>query len=335
MKSTRKLFSGAMGAAILISGAAQADVTTQHVESNVTVSETVQQFDTMANIVGKFAFSQDVVSPSDEIFSLFGTAVTGLCAKPSYELETSKANFYINVGGKIRQSYTVNLSDLRDNESSDMLLCACSTGAATANAAITGVSLQDVLSLAEMSEDINTVTVIGSDGYRSSMPLRYALEKRAMVVYRINNEAIPSGTQLWVPGTVAKYFVRDIVDIELTAEAKTPEIEQRDEALRAEVAIMNNVEGKAFSLGEVITFEGYADDCGDAIASLEFSLDGGETWTSYATEEANADRWVYWNFAYTPTLPGTYKLSVRAKTQNGNVSPLAANVVFSVEDKAL
>ena len=133
-----------------------------------------------------------------------------------------------------------------------------------------------------------------------------------------------------MPETVAKYFTRDVVDIELTAEAEAPEVEQRDEALRAEVAIMNTVESKTLKAGETVTFEGYADDCGDAIAAVEFSLDGGETWTSYETANATAEKWVYWHFSYTPETSGAYQRSVCARTTGGNVSPLAANVEFSV-----
>ena len=121
-----------------------------------------------------------------------------------------------------------------------------------------------------------------------------------MIVYRINDETIPSGTQFWLPATVAKYFTRDVVDVELLAEKETPEIEQRADELRAEAAIMNYADDAAFHVGEEITFEGYADDCGDPIAAVDFSLDGGETWTTYETAGATAERWVYWNFSYAP-----------------------------------
>ena len=287
-----------------------------------------KKFDSIANVQGSFSYNQDTVTPADEIFNLFGTVVTGMCAKPGFELENSKADYYVNVGGRIRQSYTVDLKK-SEGQTSRTLLCSCSTGPATANANIVGVKLESVLSLAEMDEDVNTVKVTGSDGYSMAMPLSYALEKQAMVVYKINDQDVPSGTQLWVPGTVAKYFIRDVVDIELTAEESVPEIEQRSEALRAEVAIVNKAEN-AFAVGDEIAFEGYADDCGDAIAAVEFSLDGGETWTSCPVE-ASAERWVYWHFGYKAETVGSYQLSVRARTVSGKVSPLAATVEFAVE----
>lgn len=349
-KNLKKIVSGTAGAIMLLNGcAAQAPAAQneQAVEEKTVWKEGPEadyalaapeaaeyeaeaaEYAKVANVQGTFIFDQETVTPADDIFNLFGTVVTGLCAKPAYELENSKADYYINVGGRISHAYTVNLKEMEDQESSRLALCSCATGAATANANIVGIKLESVLSLAEMEEGVNTVRVTGSDGYQMSLPLSYALEKEAMVVYRINDQKVPSGTQLWVPGTVAKYFIRDVVDIELTAEDEVPKVEQRAESLRAEVAIMNYTEN-VFPPGDDIAFEGYADDCGDAIAAVEFSLDGGETWTSYETN-ASAERWVYWHFVYTAEEAGEYKLSVRAVTESGNVSPLAANVVFTVE----
>lgn len=287
-----------------------------------------KKFDTIANVQGAFSYDQEIITPADEIFNLFGTVVTGMCAKPGFDLETGKADYYVNVGGKIKQSYTVDLKQT-EGQTSHTMLCSCSTGAATANANIVGVKLESVLSLAEMDESVNTVRVTGSHGYSMAMPLSYAPEKQAMVVYPINDQDVPSGTQLRAPGTVAKYFIRDVVDIELTAEETVPEIEQRDEALRAEVAIVNRAEG-AFAVGDEIAFEGYADDCGDAIAAVEFSLDGSATWISCPVEAA-AEKWVYWHFGYTAGTAGSYQLSVRARTVSGNVSSRAATVEFVVE----
>ena len=90
-------------------------------------------------------------------------------------------------------------------------------------------------------------------------------------------------------------------------------------------------EGQVFSVGDQITFEGYADDIGQAIAAVEFSMDNGETWTSCATDDVTSKMWVYWYFGFTAEQPGTFKLDVRARTADGRVSPLASSVVFTVE----
>lgn len=327
-KKTKRIFSGASSALMIASGAAQTALA--ETAYNVTAGESAAEYDKVANVEGRFSFNQNKLTPPDEVFNLFGTAVTGVCAKPDFALSSAKTDYYINVGGKIAYSYTVDLKEKAAQTRT--MLCACATGRATANAEITGVKLADVLELAEMGEGVNIVAVRSSDGYTSRLPLRYALEKEAMIVYKVGGEALPGGTQLWVPETVAKYFTRDVVDIELLAEEEEPQVEQRDAMLRAEVAVLNSVEGTVFPAGEEITFEGYADDLGDPIAAVEFSLDGGETWTSYATEKASANRWVYWHFAYTPQEAGNYRLAVRARTAGGLISPLEADVTFAVAD---
>lgn len=329
-KNMKKLLSGVSSAAMLASGAAQVAVAETGYE--VAVNEAAAEYVKVANVQGAFDFNQDNVTPANRMFNLFGTAVTGMCAKPNYELEAGTKDYYLNVGGKIAKAYTVNIKE--EKAQSRVALCSCATGPATANVEITGVKLADVLQLAEMDADVNTVTAIGADGYKASLPLSYALEKEAMIVYKVNNEKNPTGMQFWVPGTVAKYFTRNVVDIELTAEAEVPEVAQREDALRAEIAIVNRVEGNV-AVGEEVTFEGYADDCGDAIAAVEFSMDGGKTWTAYETAEATADRWVYWSFSFTPEAEGEYELCVRARTESGNVSPLAANVTFTAAEAAV
>lgn len=88
--------------------------------------------------------------------------------------------------------------------------------------------------------------------------------------------------------------------------------------------------GSDVPLGEPVVFEGYADDYDRAITALEFSLDGGATWTRYPTKKAEAGRWVHWRFAYTPQAAGDYLLKVRSVNERDEVSPLAAVVNFSV-----
>ena len=331
-KSTKKIVSALAGSSMLASGA----VAQAAAQPSVTVAEAqASELSKVANVEGEFIFNQDQLTPADEVFNLFGTALTGACAAPSFMTETAIETHYINVGGKMRKDYTVNLASMGDKEQTATMLCSCATGAASANARITGVKLEDVLSLAELSEDVNTVTVRGADGYGLSLPLQYALDHKAMFVYKLNGENLPCGTQFWVPETVAKYFTRNVVDIELTAEAEVPAVEQRDESLRAEVAILNKMAKDTFAPGDMLTFEGYADDCGSAVTSVEFSLDGGETWTAFDTDGATAERWVYWNFTMQTPEAGDYQLSVRARTENGTVSPLTAKLDFTVAQPAV
>ena len=345
-KKKKRLLSTAAGAALVLSGCGQSALVDQvpvqeeagvQNDYGITVTESeAAAYDKVANVEGTFDFNQETVTPSDEVFSIFGTALTGMCAAPSYALENSEgtATMYVNVRGDIRRAYTVDVNALAEDgkETNRVSLCACATGPAAAVGNITGVKLEDVIQMADMDENVNTIRITGSDGYSQALPLSYALEKEAMIVYKVNGEAVPSSTQFWVPETVAKYFTRDVVDIELLASAEVPAVDDRDEEYRAQINILNSAETADIALGDTVIFEGYADDLGEPIAAVEFSLDGGETWTSYATDGATSESWVYWHFGYTPEAEGSYKLTARAVTESGKVSPLESTVTFTVSE---
>lgn len=85
------------------------------------------------------------------------------------------------------------------------------------------------------------------------------------------------------------------------------------------------------TVGKPLEFEGYADDFDKAIVAVEFSLDGGKTWTRYSTAEATTDKLLTWSFCYTPQQVGRYQMKIRSVNEDGVVSPLAEVVEFVVE----
>jgi len=359
MKKTTgiKLLSGVTGAAALLSGCASSTPQAA-VPENSAPSAVVSQaeeakaanavdfsvearrqetFEKIANVQGEFAFDQNVNSPSDEIFNLFGTAATYMCAKPGFAFdEVDREEYYVNIGGKVKKYYTISMSEIEKRRASERnMVCSCATSGTVAQAAVKGVSVADILELAELEEGVNTITFKDDQGYGLPLPLSYVLERDALLVYQINGQDLPASQgaplQVWMPGTVAKYFTRRVAEIELSREEELPEVQGLDEAHRAKVGIVNRFES-TFKVGDQIRFEGYADDCGVQIAAVEFSMDGGETWTACDTSSATADRWVYWYFSYTIERAGTFKLDVRARTADGKVSPLYSSIVFTVVD---
>lgn len=327
-RNAMKVIGSVAGASVLLAGSAPAEVATIDVPGGVLQSGDAVAYDKITEVKGEFSFTQDVMSPASEIFNLFGTAATGLCAKPGYAFDTAaEESYYINVGGSIKKEYSVSLAELKkENGVTRTMVCSCATSSALAQSTITGARVADLIKLSDVAEDVNTISFISADGYKSSLPLQYVLDKDALLVYDVAGEGNPTGVQVWMPATVSKYFTRQVTNIELTAEAEAPVVEQADAEQRAKVSILNHAD-ETFHVGDQITFEGYADDCGVAITAIEFSLDG-ENWTTCAVENANADKWVCWNYSYTVEKAGTFKLDVRARTADGTVSPLAASVVF-------
>ncbi|MFR4803819.1 MAG: molybdopterin-dependent oxidoreductase [Eggerthellaceae bacterium] len=177
--------------------------------------------------------------------------------------------------------------------------------------------------MADLEGGVNTVTAYGADGFGQALPLQYCLDRDALLVYEVNGEKLKSETgpsaQLWMPETVARYFTRNVVDIKLTAEEQVPDVQSVDPTYRNKIEIMNSADGCVFFAGNSITFEGVADDLGSPIEAIEFSFDGGETWTECPTEGATADKWVNWQFETSFEEAGEYQLTVRARTTDGVV----------------
>lgn len=89
------------------------------------------------------------------------------------------------------------------------------------------------------------------------------------------------------------------------------------------------------TVGRVTRFKGKAYDFDGAIAALEFSLDDGETWTSYPTPGTNDYQTVSWVFDYVPKQAGFYFLKVRSVNSQGKKSPEADFVEFLVNENEL
>ena len=321
-KNWKKILSGA--ASLTMVAASQAAVA----ETAFTVNAgEAASYDEIANVQGAFSFNQDTVTPADSVFSLFGTAATGLCAKPAFAMDTAE-EYTISVNGKINKAYSTTLSQLQKGKTvTRTMMCSCATGSAVAQASITGAMVSDILQLADVQADANAIAFKSADGYKATLPLQYVLDKGAMLVWQIGDEANPAGAQVWMPSTVAKYFTRNVAEIELLTADVNVEGPAADQ--RAKVNFLNTVEGVQ-AVGDTLSFTGYADDCGTAITAVEFSMDGGKTWTTCETAGASADKWVCWSFDYVAQSAGTFKLDVRAVTADGTVSPLASSVVFTV-----
>lgn len=181
------------------------------------------------NVQGDFAYSQDVVTPTDEIARAMYGADAVLCSGgeaqsvAAEDVVEDASQWEITVTGDgVSSSFTATLGDLAEAGTQTKILgCTCvgnpADGRATVNAQCTGVSVFSILELAGLSDDANVITFTSSDGYEVSLPLSYVLQHASMIVYQINDEPISEsmgGTnQLWLGSTAARYFSRDTVQI--------------------------------------------------------------------------------------------------------------------------
>ncbi|MEG0027623.1 MAG: hypothetical protein RR360_06960 [Raoultibacter sp.] len=184
--------------------------------------------------------------------------------------------------------------------------------------------------------ECNTVTFTASDGKRVAFPLDFLIERGAIVADKVNGEDIISlmgcSNQLWIPGFPAKYFVRNISGIAFTKEeapAQLPDFNDNghDYTNRPNISCKANYIGY---VGKTMLFEGWADDFDKKIVAVDFSLDGGTSWTHKPAPNTDAIRWVWWTFEWEPTIPGSYTVLVRAVNEDGVVSPYPASHSFEI-----
>ncbi len=333
-KNTKKALAGALSMTAILAQPATAVAAEAATAVATLDTREEESFSTVQNVQGDFHFHQDVLTPADEVFNLFGTVATAACAKPGFAMDGVTAeDYYVNIKGTIRRDHSLTLDQIKAKDSrQDTLKCSCAGGMALASAMVTGVPVSSLLQMVDLEDGTNTITFRSSDGYGIPLPLQYVLDKEALLVYRIGDTELDAQNggflQVWMPDTVAKYFTRQVTEIELGMSEELPEVAQPESTYQ--VSILNRFDN-SFKVGDQIGFEGYADDFNTAISAVEFSLDGGETWTSYETANTTSRLWVYWHFDYLAETAGTYRLDVRARAADGTVSPLASSVVFTVE----
>ena len=195
----------------------------------------------LASVEGTFSFTQGQVTPTAQIARTLGGADKVLCGASTEALPSNQqvvsdaADWQITVDGDgVQSSLTATIGDLaQTGTQSTVMGCSCAgnpaDGRATANAAVTGVSVSQLLETAGgVTNEANAITFVSSDGYEVTLPLTYVLQRASMIVYQLNGEPLSAsvgGTnQLWLGSTSARYFASDVVEVRVTCEDEVPAI---------------------------------------------------------------------------------------------------------------
>lgn len=86
------------------------------------------------------------------------------------------------------------------------------------------------------------------------------------------------------------------------------------------------------TVGVPVRLEGYAQDFGSGVARVEFSCDGGETWTGYPIEGASQDANINWQFEFEAPEAGNYELLVRSVRADGTPTPEPAHAYLTISN---
>jgi sulfite dehydrogenase len=224
---------------------------------------------------------------------------------------------------------------------------------AMGNARWTGVPLRDLLKLADLKAKAKQVTFDGLDeGPLPSVPdfikaldVEHALEAEPLIAYEMNGEPLPMlngfPVRLVVPGWYATYWVKALTTIAvlphefkgfwMATAYKIPANANASESpreLAKKTVPINRMNVRSFfvrpepeeqvSAGRPYPLEGIAFDGGRGIKQVEFSSDGGATWTAaqLGTDLGNYS-FRRWRAEWTPPGRGDYRLQVRAVNRAG------------------
>lgn len=228
---------------------------------------------------------------------------------------------------------------------------------AMGNARWKGVRLKDILDKAGIDGSAKQVALRGLDypildttpAFQKALDVDHAMDGEVMVAYEMNGSDLPllNGfpIRLIVPGFFATYWVKHLHEVTVldedlasfwmktayripdndcacvapgTVPTKTRPIGRFD--VRSFITSLSD--GQTLAVGKRIGIRGIAFDGGAGIETVEFSSDGGNTWTE---TKLGKDYGNYsfreWTCHFTPKTAGNYSLQCRAVTRNGETQP--------------
>ncbi len=226
---------------------------------------------------------------------------------------------------------------------------------AMGNARWKGVRLKDLLAKADVQKNALEVGFNGTDrapmsqspDYVKSLPIWKALDENTLIAYEMNGEPLPHWNgfpaRIVVPGWTATYWMKHVTEINVSSkpvegfwmkpgyripkgkfpivarfvsqdtEANTPITEMVVNSL-----ITNMGANETFEEGSTTLLRGVAWDGGFGIATVEVSMDNGQTWRRAAlAKDLGKFSWRQWNFPLKFDKAGKYIVMARATNRVG------------------
>ena len=219
---------------------------------------------------------------------------------------------------------------------------------AVGNGVWLGVALADVLTLAGITDDAVSVLLVGLDegapegGFRRVATARKAMHPDTLLAYGLNGEVLPRdhGFPLralvpgWVGSTSIKWLGRIVVTREqhwtrnnttsyvLIGDDYPPEGEADGQAVTVQsIKSALGLPWPAELTDGIQRLHGFAHSPHGAIASVEWSEDGGASWRPARLVEPQVQSsWARFEFDW-PARPGDHTLTTRATDVAGNTQP--------------
>ncbi|MEG0015392.1 MAG: molybdopterin-dependent oxidoreductase [Gordonibacter sp.] len=320
------------------------------------------------NVQGEFKTDQTMTQTQDGVFSYdwmhayydnmrHGAGVNGL------NLDMPQSLFdewTITVNGNVGKEYTAKLPDLiKEAEAAGVVVNKTSKmvcnwnpvgGGGVTNTEITGIPVSWLVEKAGGAKDGTTgVKALRADGSSKRAFAKNKLDAgEALLVYKIGGEYLDATRGYpctnWVEGVDAQINSKQVDTYNVTNEdidytdkwAGTPNGWQNEAKVpmnKPNATIFGVPDGLIVQNGQPYTFKGFVDAYDEKIASVEFSMDRGETWTKYDIADMDRNKMLWWTYTYKPELEGAYCLTIRATTESGMTSFETQTVMFNAKDK--
>lgn len=307
------------------------------------------------DVQGDFSFTQDSVIPTEELYN-----INWLYQKLDIDRwervkegqgldEEMFETWTVTVSGEVENEVTYTLPELIETAPSvtTAMKMHCDVnplgGPLIGQVEVTGIPVSWLMEQAGLKDTAVSCKFVSPDGHGDNdyagLDFADMESNQALLVYEINGERLSwehgYPVQAWLGGTNASRYGKQISDL-IVSDTSFSNISGFGSSRGLNVpnvGVMNTREGQVIQAGAPYTFEGYADAWQDPIAALEFSMDGGATWTRFATPDANTDQWIDWSFTWTPeaNVDTAYVLSFRGITESGVVTASPVEVMVNAK----
>jgi len=306
---------------------------------------------------GTFSWNQDkVLSADDSYFYSFvhdltaikrnGRAYAGL--KPDPANDGVYDSWMLTVNGDVENPTTMSINDWIEAVGTETLNITghCNInvngGMLIANNTVTGMSVMKMLEYANPTEGANAFVARAYADWINQIssetiyvPIEYPFETAEMsgayIVLEIGGEPLPYAlgypTVLYLPTNSSGWYLREVSEV--TAVTREETAAPLPPAIAGAIAEL--AEGQIIPVGEPHTFEGYVHNLRGNVETIELSFDQGATWLSYPIENADPAQWVWWNYEWTPTVPGAYTITLRATGTGDVTTTTLPEIMFNVK----
>jgi DMSO/TMAO reductase YedYZ molybdopterin-dependent catalytic subunit len=281
----------------------------------------------------------------DAIFKAAGSGLSGISPEitPVSDFYVVSKNFvdpsipasgwHLAVGGMVDKPLSLSLTDLKGlPKTREYVTLECISnnvgGPQISTGDFAGVSLRDLLAMAGPQASGTWVAFKARDDYQESLPMSLIqAAPEILVAYELDGGPLPEGhgfpARMLIPGHYGMKGPKWLDSISVVDHESGGYWEQQGWDHNAVVKTMSRFdvpgEGDIVRLGPVhlagVAFAGTR-----GISGVEYSSDGGKTWTDATLQPPLSPlTWVLWQSDWTPAAEGTYTLEVRATDKTGDV----------------